>query len=91
MLFPNITNLSLMHMCMHTQRYPVFYKCLLQGRMLVCTYFSLNELHFCYSKQLTFISLATFTCKVHGHFILNLWVGFLPEDGDRVQSPKILF
>jgi hypothetical protein len=34
--------------------------------VLVCTYFSLNELYFHYSEQLRFISLATFTCKVMG-------------------------
>jgi hypothetical protein len=75
----------------HTHRYPLFCEFLLQKSMLICTNFSHIELHFCYSKEHTFISLVTLTRKLRGNFILNLWIGCITEDGDWVQSPKILF
>jgi hypothetical protein len=37
--------------------------------MLICTYFSLNELHFRYNEHSIFVSSAIFTYKLHGHFI----------------------
>jgi hypothetical protein len=36
--------------CEHNYGYPLFYKFLLQQSMLICTYFSLNELHFRYDE-----------------------------------------
>jgi hypothetical protein len=52
----------------------LFYECSLQQSMLIYAYFSLNKLHSCYNKQLTFISSEVFMGKVHGNLIFYLWI-----------------
>jgi hypothetical protein len=58
----------------------LIYKFLLQLSVLFCTYFSLNKLHFCYKKQLTFVNLTTVTCKLHGKLIFDLQIFTLWRD-----------
>jgi hypothetical protein len=72
------------------------YEFSLQWSMLICTYFSLNKLHFCYSKQLPFASLAAFTCKVliHRKLISNseiftLWTVFMEQVTFTNQGPPV--
>jgi hypothetical protein len=45
--------------------------------MLICIYFSPNELQICYNKQLMFVSSVTSKCKVHRHFIFDLRIFLL--------------
>jgi hypothetical protein len=50
------------------------YEFMIQSSMSICTYFSLNELHFHFYKQLKFVRSATFTCKEHGNLVFNLQI-----------------
>jgi hypothetical protein len=40
----------------------------LRRRVSICTYFTLNGINFLHTQQITFVNLATLTCKVHGNF-----------------------
>jgi hypothetical protein len=74
------TLISLTKLIKFIYRYPSFYehsiyKCSLQRSVLISTYFSFNEFHFCYNKELTFPNILTHmhlppsqsVCATHDH------------------------
>jgi hypothetical protein len=63
--------------------------------MLICIHFSHDKIHFCYNRQVIFVSSATFTYKIMGNLLVIYeflpheqfpWNNYLHETMDKSYS-----